>query len=77
MKTTYIGENTQGERTYRIYPDSESGLDIGDVIKRTSYRWCAWPAVRGEARPRSTVTHHSTLTEAVARIVAHADDATE
>ena len=68
------GQNANGENVYRIYRDGEH-LDIGDVIKRTPSRWCAWPAVRGEARGRDSVTHHTTRKEAIARLVDNSHDA--
>ena len=69
-----IGQSVNGETVYRVYP-MNSHLDIGDVIRRSGRRWCAWPAVRGEMRPRSAVTHHETRREAIARLIAHVDDA--
>ena len=77
----YIGESINAERIYRVYPEG-SHLDIGDVIRRHSAagrdgHWCAWPAVQGEARPRSACTHHRTLRDAVERLERHMHDADE
>ena len=71
-----LGNSITGDHVYRIYPRGYH-LDIGDAVKRSDGRWCAQPAVRGEARPSSSWTHHSTRREAIARLVAHADDATK